>query len=116
VTDDATGPRYPKGMQLTVQIPDDLAGRLGGGSNLSRRMLEVFAREEHKNGRITRAEARRLLGIADADLDQVLGTGAPSPVDDSVAAAARRLASFGTRHGLSLGGMTIKELLRESRP
>jgi hypothetical protein len=32
------------------------------------------------------------------------------------AAAARRLATFGRRHGLSLGGMTIKELLRESRP
>lgn len=29
---------------------------------------------------------------------------------------ARRLANFGGRHGLSLGGMTIKELLRESRP
>jgi hypothetical protein len=33
-----------------------------------------------------------------------------------VAAAVRRLATFGKRHGLSLGGMTVKELLRESRP
>jgi hypothetical protein len=38
------------------------------------------------------------------------------PTADSIAAAARRLATFGKRHGLSLGGMTIKELLRESRP
>ena len=37
-------------------------------------------------------------------------------VDDSVSAAARRLGAFGKRHGLSLGGMTTKELLRESRP
>jgi hypothetical protein len=36
--------------------------------------------------------------------------------DNSIAAAARRLGTFGKRHGLSLGGMTIKELLRESRP
>ncbi len=36
--------------------------------------------------------------------------------DESVAAAARRLGTFGKRHGLSLGDMTIKELLRESRP
>jgi len=36
--------------------------------------------------------------------------------DESVAAAARRLATFGKRHGLSLGGIRIKELLRESRP
>jgi len=32
------------------------------------------------------------------------------------AAAVRRLASFGKRHGLSLGGATIKDLLHESRP
>ena len=37
-------------------------------------------------------------------------------VDESVAAAARRLATFGKRHGLSLAGLTIKELLDESRP
>jgi hypothetical protein len=37
------------------------------------------------------------------------------PVDESVAAAARRLGTFGNRHGLSLGGLTLKELLRESR-
>ena len=36
--------------------------------------------------------------------------------DNSVAAAARRLGTFGKRHGLSLDGMTIKELLHESRP
>lgn len=39
-----------------------------------------------------------------------------SSVDDGVAAAARRLATFGKRHGLTLGDLTIKELLRESRP
>ena len=39
-----------------------------------------------------------------------------SCADESVAAAARRLAMFGKRNGLSLGGMTIRELLRESRP
>jgi hypothetical protein len=43
-----------------------------------------------------------------------------SPSDDSsgdsVAAAARRLATFGKRNGLSLGGITVKELIRESRP
>jgi hypothetical protein len=39
-----------------------------------------------------------------------------APIDESVAAAARRLGTFGQRHGLSLGGSTIKELLHESRP
>lgn len=36
--------------------------------------------------------------------------------DAEPAAAVRRLATFGKRHSLSLGGATIKELLHESRP
>jgi hypothetical protein len=36
--------------------------------------------------------------------------------DSSVADAARRLGTFGKCHGLSLGGMTIRELLDESKP
>lgn len=32
------------------------------------------------------------------------------------AEAMRRLATFGQRHGLSLGGITVKQLLEESRP
>jgi len=39
-----------------------------------------------------------------------------SSSEQSPAEVARRLATFGKRHGLSLGGLTIKELLRESRP
>ncbi len=35
---------------------------------------------------------------------------------ESTAAIARRLATFGKRHGLSLGSATIKDLLHESRP
>jgi len=51
-------------MNLTVEIPDDLAGRLNAaGGDLSRRALEALGLEECKSGRITKAELRRLLGI-----------------------------------------------------
>lgn len=51
-------------MQLTVQIPDDLAGRLGAtGGDLSRRALEAFALEEFRNGHLTESELRRVLGF-----------------------------------------------------
>ena len=51
-------------MNLTVVIPDDLAGRLSAsGADLSRRALEAFALEEYKSERISKAELRRLLGI-----------------------------------------------------
>ncbi len=60
-----------------------------------------------------------LAHTTDEALDQALDAlrgRLPRPVDESVAAAARRLATFGKRNGLSLGGLTVKDLLRESRP
>ena len=51
-------------MELTVQIPDELAGRMNAsGGDLSRRALEALALEEFRSGRITTSELRRLLGF-----------------------------------------------------
>jgi hypothetical protein len=79
---------------------------------------------------ILRPEQEQLLreainsGLAqstDEALDQALDTlrcRLPKPAEEaeSTATVARRLASFGMRHGLTLGGSTIKDLLHESRP
>ncbi len=52
-------------MHLDLEIPDDLAGRLGAsGIDLSRRALEAFALEEFKSERISQAELRRLFGMS----------------------------------------------------
>jgi uncharacterized protein UPF0175 len=51
-------------MNFTVEIPDDLAGRISaGGGDLPRRALEALALEEYKNGHFTEEELRRLLGF-----------------------------------------------------
>ncbi len=51
-------------MELTVQIPDDLARSMSAsGADLSRRALEALALEEFKSGHITKPELRRLLGF-----------------------------------------------------
>ena len=51
-------------MNLTMEIPDDLAGQLSAvGGDLSRRALEAFALEEHKSGHLTEDALRRLLGF-----------------------------------------------------
>ena len=50
-------------MDVTVQIPDDLAGRMGSRGDLSRRALEALAAEEYKRGRLTKPDLRRLLGL-----------------------------------------------------
>jgi len=50
-------------MEVTVQIPDELAGRMGAGGDLSRRALEALAAEEYKRGRLTKPDLRQLLGF-----------------------------------------------------
>ena len=55
-------------MELTVQIPDDVAERLSAaGGDLSRRALEALVAEEYKHGRLTKPDLRRLLGFATSD-------------------------------------------------
>jgi Uncharacterised protein family (UPF0175) len=55
-------------MQVTVDIPDDVAERLkAAGGDLSRRALDAFALEEYKRGQLTKSELRRLLGFATRD-------------------------------------------------
>src|SRR5579875_484010 len=60
--------------ESTLVIPDDVAARLSAsGADLSRRALEAFAVEEYRNGRISKAELRRLLGMQSRyELDGVL--------------------------------------------
>jgi hypothetical protein len=60
-----------------------------------------------------------LAHTADEALDKALDAlrlHLPLRSDGDAATAVRRLATFGKRHGLSLGGLTVKELLHESRP
>ncbi len=58
-------------MYLTVEIPDDLAGRPSatGGTTLSRRALEAFAAEEYRHDRLTKPELQQLLGIGETSYE-----------------------------------------------
>ena len=52
-------------MQVTLELPEDLARLLGEGADaLSRAALEALALEGLRAGRISVAQARRLLGLA----------------------------------------------------
>ena len=51
-------------MNLTVKIPDDIAGQLSAaGGDLARRALEAWALEEYKSGSLTEDGLRRMLGF-----------------------------------------------------
>jgi hypothetical protein len=80
-------------MNLTLHIPDEAVAALK--AKASGLPLETFAEQ--------------------VLMERIQDEGSRTP-DSSVAEAARRLGTFGKRHGLSLGGLTIKELLNESRP
>jgi len=53
-------------MNLTVEIPDDLASRLTalGGCDLSRRALEALALQEYKHGHLTEPNCKGFSGSA----------------------------------------------------
>jgi hypothetical protein len=80
-------------MKLTLDIPDNV----------------VVALKAKADGLALETFVEHML------LAQIRREGA-SASSATIADAARRLASFGERHGLSLGGMTIRELRDESRP
>lgn len=51
-------------MQVTVELPEDVARRFAGdASGLSRAALEALALEGVRSGKLSTAQARRLLGI-----------------------------------------------------
>ena len=55
-------------MNLTVEIPDDVAARLSrAGGDLSRRALEAWLAEEYRQGHLTKPDLRRALGFATSD-------------------------------------------------
>jgi hypothetical protein len=82
-------------MTLKLEIPNDLEAGLLAQAHARGLSLEAYAKQ------VLAESGRQPVGEA---------------ADTSIADAARRLATFGKRHGLSLAPMTVKDLLRESRP
>lgn len=59
-------------MTVLLELPDDIAQDLASHGDLSRRALESFALEEFKNGHLSQARLRRLLGLTRYELDGFL--------------------------------------------
>jgi len=50
-------------MEVTVQLPDDIAKHLGEISTMPRQMLEAFAAEAYRTQRLSRRQLGQLLGF-----------------------------------------------------
>ena len=59
-----SGEWYPFHVQITLDIPDQLAAQLASGSkDLSREALEALALEGYRTERLSESEIRQLLGF-----------------------------------------------------
>ena len=61
------GPTMKSGdfsMQVTIELPDELAHEIQKTSgNVARRVLEAFAIDSYRSGKLTGWQARQLLGL-----------------------------------------------------
>ena len=135
--DSIPDPRGGAYTEITVRIPDDLARRLGTVGEIKRRALAALALEEFKRGHLTKPELRRLLGFGTRrKLDEFLKAHdvyepytfddrereredlASIVPDDESRARARQAAAniIARRKGVTLGGLSIKDLINEGRP
>ncbi len=52
-------------MQITIELPDDIANQLQlQPANISRRILELIAADNYRQGRIGTAQVRRILNFS----------------------------------------------------
>lgn len=49
---------------VAIELPEDIANRLGRQGELSRLALEALAAEAYRSGKLTHAEVQRMLGFA----------------------------------------------------
>ena len=52
-------------MQITIELPDDIANQLQlQSANISRRVLELIAADNYRQGRIGAAQVRQMLNFS----------------------------------------------------
>ena len=49
---------------VAIELPEDIASRLGRQDELSRLALKALAADGYRNGKLTHAEVQRMLGFA----------------------------------------------------
>ena len=50
-------------MEVTIELPDDIARHLGEASEMPRQMLEAFAAEAYRGQRLSRRQLSQLLAL-----------------------------------------------------
>jgi len=59
-------------MQITLELPDDIARQIGEGQDLSRAALEALVAESCREHRLSDHQAAQILGLSRYELDGFL--------------------------------------------
>jgi Uncharacterised protein family (UPF0175). len=59
-------------MQITLELPDDIARQIGEGQDLSRAALEALVAESCREHRLSDHQAAQILGLSRHELDGFL--------------------------------------------
>ena len=59
-------------MQVTVQLPDEIAQQLGESADISREFLKAFAAESYRTHKLSRHQVSQLLGLDYWQTDEFL--------------------------------------------
>ena len=59
-------------MQVTVQLPDEIATQLGSEKDMPRRVLEAVALEGYRAGDLSRGQVSAMLGLSFAETEAFL--------------------------------------------
>jgi len=59
-------------MQITVQLPDEIAQHMGEFTDMPREFLEAFAAEGYRTHKLSRHQVRQLLGLDYWQTDEFL--------------------------------------------
>jgi len=81
-------------MEVTIQVPDDLAQRLSAEGDVSRQILEAFALEGYRNNSLTLLEVSQLLGLERVETEDFLGKHQVSLIDLDEADLDREVAAL----------------------
>jgi hypothetical protein len=77
--------RYRNGVQVTLELPDEIASSMGSSAELSREVLQSFAVEKYRMGQISRRQLSDLLKLDYWQTDELLtqlGGGRPYTLAD----------------------------------
>jgi predicted HTH domain antitoxin len=59
-------------MQVTVQLPDEVARQLGLDADIPRRIVEAVALEGYRAGRLSRGQVSQVLGLGFTETERFL--------------------------------------------